>query len=104
VEQNIQRWLGQVQPADGSQPVRDTIQVGNLTIHTVEAKGTITPSRMSMTAEAPEPEPNSMLLGAVVEGPGGPWFIKLTGPQATLEPQHQAFIDMLKNLKVNQAA
>ena len=104
VEQNIERWLGQVQPAEGSQPTRDTFQSGDLTIHTVEAKGTITPSRMSMTAEAPQPEPNSMLLGAVVEGPGGPWFIKLTGPEATLEAQHEAFMDMVKNLKVTQGA
>jgi len=104
VEQNIQRWLGQVQPAEGSQPTRDTFDANGLTIHTVEAKGTITPSRMSMTAETPAPEPNSMLLGAVVEGPGGPWFIKLTGPEATLEAQHDAFMDMVKNLKVTQGA
>ncbi len=102
VEQNIERWLGQVQPADDSQPVRDTFDANGLTIHTVEAKGTITPSRMTMTAETPEPQPHSMLLGAVVEGPGGPWFIKLTGPEATLEAQHDAYVDMLKNLKVNQ--
>lgn len=104
VEQNIERWLGQVQPADDSQPVRDTFESNGLKIHTVEAKGTITPSRMSMTAEAPEPQPNSMLLGAVVEGPGGPWFIKLTGPEATLEAQRDAFFDMVKNLKVTQGA
>jgi len=104
VEQNIERWLGQVQPAEGSQPSRETFESNGLTIHTVEAKGTITPSRMSMTAETPEPEPNSMLLGAVVEGPGGPWFIKLTGPEATLEAQHDAFTDMVKNLKVMQGA
>jgi hypothetical protein len=102
VEQNIQRWLGQVQPAEGSQPARDTFETNGLTVHTVEAKGTITPSRMSMTAEAPEPEPDSMLLGAVVEGPGGPWFIKLTGPAATLESQHEAFTKMINDLTVAQ--
>jgi len=100
VDANIQRWLGQVQMAPGYQPVRDTVQEGDLTVHTVEAKGALTPSPMSMQAGSEAPREGSMLLGAVVEGPGGPWFFKLTGPEKTVEPQKAAFLEMLKNLKV----
>ncbi|MGD2115947.1 MAG: hypothetical protein PVG07_12885 [Acidobacteriota bacterium] len=100
VEANIQRWLGQVEPAEGTQPVRETFESGELTIHFVEAEGSITPSRMSMTAEPPQPRPGYMLLGAVVEGPGGPWFLKVTGPQSTLGPEREAFLEMVRNLRV----
>lgn len=100
VEANIQRWLGQVSSDDGSDPVRETFESGNLTIHTVEAKGTLTASPMSMSATPPAPQPDSMLLGAVVEGPGGPWFLKVTGPEATVGPQREAFFEMVRNLTV----
>jgi len=101
VEANIQRWLGQVSSDDGSAPVRETFESGNLTIHTVEAKGTLTSSPMSMSGAPPAPQPNSVLLGAVVEGPGGPWFLKVTGLEATVGPQREAFFDMVRNLTVS---
>lgn len=100
VDANIQRWLGQVQMPPGYQPVRATLQEGDLTVHTVEAKGALTPSPMSMQAGSETPREGSMLLGAVVEGPGGPWFFKLTGPEKTVEPQKDAFLEMVKGLKL----
>jgi hypothetical protein len=39
------------------------------------------------------------LWGAVVEGPGGPWFFKATGPRAVLagaEPALKALIGSLR--------
>lgn len=100
-EANIQRWLGQVSSDDGSAPVRETFESSGLTIHTVEAKGTLTSSPMSMSGAPPAPQPDSMLLGAVVEGPGGPWFLKVTGPEATIAPQKDAFLGMVRNLTVS---
>jgi hypothetical protein len=44
------------------------------------------------------PQPDSRLIGAVVEGPGGPWFFKATGPSQTLADQRQGFRDMLMAL------
>lgn len=104
VEANIQRWLGQVTPVSGGEPVRETFESGALTIHTVEAKGTLTSSPMSMSATPPPPQPDSMLLGAVVEGPGGPWFLKASGPEATLGSQREAFFEMVRNLSVGGEA
>ena len=98
VEANIERWLGQVDPAQGTEPIRETFESGGLTIHTVEAKGALTPSRMTMNAPEPEPQEGYMLLGAVVEGPGGPWFLKLTGPETTVAPEREAFMEMVRNL------
>jgi hypothetical protein len=39
------------------------------------------------------------LIGAVVEGPGGPWYFKLTGPDATVTAQKEAFLAMLRAVK-----
>lgn len=99
-EANIQRWLNQVQPEPGTEPERETIESDGLTIHTVTARGTVTPSPMSMQGGSQEPQPGQMLLGAVVEGPGGPWFFKATGPAETMEPESEAFFEMVKNARL----
>ncbi len=70
----------------------------------MEAKGTLTPSPMSMQGGSQAAQEGSMLLGAVVEGPGGPWFFKLTGPEQTVEPQKDAFLQMIKGMKLESGA
>jgi hypothetical protein len=42
---------------------------------------------------------NSMLLGSIAEGPDAPWFFKMTGPQATVEANREAFEAMMKSLR-----
>ena len=100
VEANIQRWLGQIEPAPGGAPERETFEVAGLTVHTVVGQGTLTASPMTMQGGDPQPQPDQMLLGAVVEGPGGPWFLKATGPTATLEPFRDEFFRMVRNLEL----
>lgn len=100
VEANIQRWLGQIEPAPGGEPERETFEVAGLTVHTVVGQGTLTASPMTMQGGDPEPQPDQMLLGAVVEGPGGPWFLKATGPTATLEPFRDEFFRMVRDLEL----
>ena len=39
------------------------------------------------------------LIGAVVEGDGGPWFFKLTGPDATLAAARGAYLEMLAGVR-----
>lgn len=100
IEANIQRWLGQLEAAPGTDPERETFETGELTVHTVVGRGTLTPSPMTMQGGTPEPQPGSMLLGAVVEGPGGPWFFKVTGPAETLEPYRDDFFEMVRNARL----
>lgn len=103
-EANIQRWLGQLQAAPGAEPERETFETGDLTVHTVVGRGTLTPSPMTMQGGTPEPQPGSMLLGAVVEGPGGPWFFKVTGPAETLEPYREDFFEMVRNVRLESGS
>ncbi|HYG61626.1 MAG TPA: hypothetical protein VEL74_03525 [Thermoanaerobaculia bacterium] len=97
VEDNLQRWIGQMEVDPGTQPERGTLEANGFRITWVDVKGTLLPSTMGMgpTTE----QPGSRLLGAVVEGEGGPWFFKLTGPDATLSAQREAFFTMLRSVR-----
>lgn len=96
VDANIQRWIEQVETS--AQAKQETFETGNgYQVTWVEVAGTLKPSMMGTGPT--EPQPNSRLLGAVVEGPGGPWFFKATGPDATLAPQREAFLGMVRSVR-----
>ena len=44
------------------------------------------------------PKPGYKLLGAIVEGPGGNVFFKLTGPAKTVEAARADFNKLLKGV------
>jgi hypothetical protein len=98
---NIARWTDQI---SGGKPEQGSFTANGLKVTWVDARGTLKPSWMGMGPSSEQP--NSRLLGAVVEGPGGPWFFKATGPEATLGAQRDAFMAMLHKirLKTGQAA
>ncbi|HRS37377.1 MAG TPA: hypothetical protein P5199_12940 [Thermoanaerobaculia bacterium] len=92
-EESLQRWLGEIDPAPGAVPVRERFAANGLAVSWVDATGTLLPNRMG-TGPA-TPQPGSRLLGAVIEGPGGPWFVKATGPEATLAAARADFLALL---------
>jgi hypothetical protein len=99
---NARRWAGQFKRPDGS-PALDTMKTSRLDggpreILLVEVAGTYD-GGMTMTAEPATPKPGYALLGAIVEGPDANWFFKLTGPEATLTSQRDAFLSLLQSLK-----
>ena len=97
VDANIQRWIGQLEPEQGTQPSRQTFETEKgYRVTWVDVTGTLLPSTMgtSPTSE----QPNSRLLGAVVEGPGGPWFFKATGPKDALGAEREHFLEMLRSV------
>lgn len=97
VEDNLQRWISQMEVEPGTQPERGTLEANGFQITWVEVKGTLLPSSMGMGPSTPQP--GSRLLGAVVEGESGPWFFKATGPDATLTAQRDAFFTMLRSVR-----
>ena len=72
---------------------------GGLELTLVEVTGTYN-GGMTMGPEPATPEPGWMLLGGIATGPDAPWFYKLTGPQATLEENKDAFVDMLRSIRL----
>lgn len=96
-EENIRRWISQIEFAPGSDTGRQQFDTHGYLVTWVNFEGTLQPAPMS--GGPTEPQPDSRLLGAVVEGPGGPWFFKATGPNATLAPQRDAFVAMLETIR-----
>ena len=87
VDANIQRWVGQMQQADGrpSSAVarKQTRTVNGLTVTLVDVDGTYV-AEMAPGAGARHNKPHFRLRAGVVETPNGPYFIKLTGPEKTV--------------------
>jgi hypothetical protein len=97
IDANLQRWAGQIETDPGVETVRDSFEVDGYTISTIGVAGTLLPSRMG--GGPTEPAPGSRLQGAVIEGPGGPWFFKMTGPAETVLDAAPAFDAMLRSIQ-----
>lgn len=102
VEANIQRWLGQFKRADGSPlgPKDSTTKketLNGLSITTLEASGTYSGGGPMMGASTPKP--GWRLQGAIIEGPEGPVFFKLTGPDKTVAGAQKAFRSLLSSVR-----
>lgn len=96
VEANLDRWIGQMEVKSGTEPHRESFEAGDFRVTWLEVEGTLKPSTMGMGPSSPQPD--STMLAAVVEGPGGPWFFKATGPTATLTSERDAFLEMLQSV------
>ena len=97
VEANFERWLSQFERAPGAEPERGRIAADGLDVQWIAVAGTLLPSGMGMGPTTPQP--GSRLLGAVVEGDGGPWFFKMTGPDATVAAAREPFLALLRGLR-----
>jgi hypothetical protein len=100
---NAARWAGQFRQPDGGDPVaamRMTALDGTqLPVQIVEVAGTYD-GGMTMTDAPAESLAGYMLLGGIAEGPDAPWFFKFTGPEGTVRAQRDAFIAMMRSLRL----
>lgn len=96
---NIERWIGQIDKPLAP-PRRESFSTHGLAVTWVEVAGTMKPSTIGMGPASAQP--GSRLLGAVVEGPGGPWFVKAIGPDATVAAARPAFVALLHGLRLLQ--
>jgi hypothetical protein len=49
-----------------------------------------------------KPVPGYRLIGAIVEGPGGSVFFKLTGPAKTIAAQQKTFEQLIASIQVDK--
>lgn len=106
---NIERWIGMVGGSGGTSATdkakRETRKVGPFTLSMVTVDGTYDASTgMGMTggmggAHSGGVKSDYRLWGAVVEGPGGPWFFKATGPRAALQKAEPALRSLVASVK-----
>jgi hypothetical protein len=67
----------------------------DLKVTAVDLAGTFTAMRRGGPAQA---TPDQRMRAAVVEGKGGPWFLRRVGPAATVEAAKPGFDDLLRSL------
>ncbi|MDY7230064.1 hypothetical protein [Hyalangium rubrum] len=100
VDANVKRWVSQFQRPDGTSAEKDAKtkqeKIAGLPVTTVEVKGTYSGGPMMGPAT---PKPGSRLLGAIVEGPEGAVFFKLTGPEKTVTAAEKPFRKLLESMK-----
>lgn len=102
VQANVDRWISQMTQPDGraSKDVAktSTTTVNGLKVSDVDVSGTYV-AEMSPGAAEHFNYPGWRLRAAVVETPGGAFYIKVTGPAKTVTKWDDAYGAFLKSLK-----
>lgn len=100
LEQNIARWENQFR---GDGPVKaeiEEVEIGALKVHIVEINGTFLDSPRGPLGPT-VPREGYRMLGAIIEGEGIPvYYVKLTGPAATLEQNEGMFKNFVRSVKL----
>ena len=100
IDANLERWKSQFKGPDGkvapAQIAKRTIH--GLAIVTIDTSGEYSAMGGPMATSAPA-VPGYRLLGAIVTGPGGNLFLKLTGPAKTVAANQQKFEQILTSFQ-----
>lgn len=116
VQSNLDRWIGQFSSDDATTttdsattataagaPELAAFENDGLKISIVRTAGTYHPTTMGPMAPPQEPLPDYALFGMVIEGGAeGSVFVKVTGPQATMNAQAEALGAFAKNVRREQ--
>ncbi len=95
VTSNIDRWVGQFEATSG--PDRGTKQVNGMDVTTVRIGGAyLNPSGPMMQSMGKKD--GYRLLGAIVAGPQGSVFFKMTGPEKTIASAETEFEALVGSL------
>jgi hypothetical protein len=102
-EANVERWIGQFEQPDGSstkdRAKKSETKAGDLKVTRVDITGTyVAPVRPGATELRNEPD--TRMISAVVEGPGGPWFIRFLGPRKEVSDGEALFDGFLSSLRL----
>ncbi len=95
---NIDRWAQQFRTSDGDpvEPIVKEIEVAEMAVTLVELAGQYRRTGAAWyTAD-------QLLLGVIVEAPVGPVYIRFFGETATVERNRDAFMAMIRGLRVKQ--
>lgn len=102
VDANVERWKQQFQPPEGKtlDDVTKTkkIEAGGLAITLVDISGRYVAAVQPGAAEKLD-QPDSRMLGAIVEGSGNPFFFKAVGPAKTVDVWAEPFEKAVSSLK-----
>lgn len=109
ISDNIDRWYGQFEQPDGSatkeKSKAEKIEVAGQTIHLVDIPGTFKDAGGGpfFQQRAPVMREKYRMLAAIIETKDmGQHFLKITGPDATVEKLKDGFHKMLQGLEVKK--
>jgi hypothetical protein len=91
VTSNAQRWLGQFKSPEGVSKIEPQ-EINGTKVTLVTTEGTFSSGMPGGPASVLE---NAALLGAIIEGPDGNIFIKMTGPAAVVKAARGKFIEFI---------
>ena len=100
VQANIERWQSQFKPAQGSVEAGSGISVKNINGLKVTIASLEGSYEGAMGRQSGSGKDNYALLGAIVEGPEGMVFFKMTGPRQTVQNARGQFDALLQSFKV----
>lgn len=103
-KENLERWASQFKNEDGSAVEPDKVKTEDADANGMKVKlawleGTWTPPSFGPMAKKNPPRPGSKMVAAVVEGPDGPWFVRLVGSKKTVEKHEADFVKWVKSAK-----
>ncbi len=94
VDDNIDRWATQFEGTPN--PKREISTIAGMRVTRVHIEGTYLSPGADMQSQGKQP--NSRMLGAIIDGPQGMVFFKLTGPAAAVGAASKGFDAMLASL------
>ncbi len=96
VDENINRWGSQFEGV--GEATKTPMEAGGMHITVVRISGTyLAPGGPQMQSQGQRP--NYKLLGAIVEGPEGLVFFKLTGPASLIEKSDADFHKLMESVR-----
>jgi hypothetical protein len=100
VEANLDRWIGQMQQPDGSSSKSkartENITVNGMPVTLLDVTGTFTESMMGGAA-GQQMQGLARMRAAVIETQKGAYYIKLVGPEKTVNRWDASFMEFVKS-------
>ena len=96
-EQNIERWKGQF--TGGPKPTIEKKKYGGLDATVVDIRGTYTVPDFMQGQKKEEPKKGWRMIAAVFETKEGRYFVRLIGPEKTVESAKKDFEAFLSSAK-----
>lgn len=106
VMENLKRWKGQFSTAEGTPLAEDagkqeTLDANGFKVTLLDISGSYVAAPMAGVGDT-KPRPNYRMLAAIIETPQGPWFVKATGPAATMAANQDAIRNFILSAKQNK--
>jgi gluconolactonase len=95
IEANVERWKSQFDLANKEAAKFEKKEVAGMTVHLADLVGTY----KEMMASPPKKSENYRMLGAIIETKNaGNYYVKITGPAATVEKLKTDFNKMVQEM------